>query len=123
MEISAINLEEKLSLFSEHWSPRIIGELNGQLVKLAKIQGEFVWHSHAEEDELFMVLKGRLIMELRDKIIEAGPGELIIIPKGTEHLPRTRDGEEIHILLFEPKSTLNTGELEIERTRRELEWI
>ncbi|MCB0554093.1 MAG: cupin domain-containing protein [Phaeodactylibacter sp.] len=123
MEISAINLEEKLSLFSEHWSPRIIGELNGQLVKLAKIQGEFVWHSHAEEDELFMVLKGRLIMELRDKIIEAGPGELIIIPKGTEHLPRTRDGEEIHILLFEPKSTLNTGELENERTRRELEWI
>lgn len=123
MEISAINLEEKLSSFSEHWSPRIIGELNGQLVKLAKIQGEFVWHSHAEEDELFMVLKGKLIMELRDKTIEAGPGELIIIPRGTEHLPRTKDGEEAHILLFEPSSTLNTGNQDNERTRRDLEWI
>ncbi len=102
-----INLIEKFKLFSDHWSPRIIGELNGQHVKLAKFKGDFVWHHHEHEDELFLVIKGRLLMKLRDKDVWLDEGELIIIPAKVEHMPVAP--EEIHILLFEPKSTFNTG--------------
>ena len=119
--MEVINIKEKLSKFSDHWHPRIIGELNGQYVKLAKIKGEFVWHSHAEEDELFYVLKGELRMEFRDKTVVLQPGEMIVVPRGVEHRPCA--DEEVEIMLFEPKSTLNTGEEKNERTREELERI
>ncbi len=116
-----INLEQKLSLFSDHWNPRIVGELNGQHVKLAKLKGEFVWHHHDHEDELFFVLKGKLRMEFRDKSVEVKPGEMIIVPRGVQHKPVAE--EEVHIMLFEPASTLNTGDIENERTRKELERL
>ncbi len=116
-----INLEQKLSLFSDHWNPRIVGELNGQHVKLAKLKGEFVWHHHDHEDELFFVLKGKLRMEFRDKSVEVKPGEMIIVPRGMQHKPVAE--EEVHIMLFEPASTLNTGNIENERTRKELERL
>lgn len=119
MEI--VNLKEKLTQFDDYWNPRIIGELNGQYVKLAKIEGDFIWHSHEEEDELFYVIKGTLIMEFRDKIVELNPGEMIIVPKGVEHRPRTQG--EVHIMLFEPISTVNTGAQDNERTRKALEKI
>ena len=119
MEI--INIKDKFSKFSDHWNPRIIGELNGQHVKLAKIKGDFIWHSHAEEDELFYVLKGELKMEFRDKTVVLQPGEMIIVPRGVEHRPCA--AEEVEIMLFEPKSTLNTGETQNERTRENLEHI
>lgn len=104
-----INLEEKLSLFSEHWTPKIVAELNGQHVKLAKIQGEFDWHHHEQEDELFLVLHGRLEMQFRDRSEFLGEGEMIVVPRGVEHRPVAK--EEVHILLFEPAGTLNTGVL------------
>jgi mannose-6-phosphate isomerase-like protein (cupin superfamily) len=113
-----INLSEKFAAFADHWSPKIVGELNGQQVKLAKFQGEFVWHHHEHEDELFLVHRGRFRMELRDKVIELGPGDLIIIPRGVEHRPVADD--EVEVMLFEPASTLNTGNLRNERTRDEL---
>ncbi len=116
-----INLDQKLSLFSDYWNPRIVGELNGQHVKLAKLKGEFVWHHHDHEDELFYVVKGKLKMEFRDKIIELVPGEMIVVPKGVEHKPVAV--EEVHVMLFEPASTLNTGNIENERTRKELEKL
>jgi len=116
-----INLSEKLSRFTDHWSPKIIGELNGQQVKLAKLKGEFVWHAHEEEDELFLVLKGRLVIQLRDGDIVLDPGELAIVPRGVEHRPVA--DEEVHVLLFEPASTLNTGTLRNERTVDRLERI
>ncbi len=116
-----INLAQKLALFADHWNPRIIGELNGQHVKLAKLLGEFVWHSHAEEDEMFLVLKGTLLMRLRDRDIELSEGEFFIVPRGVEHLPVAV--EEVHVLLFEPASTLNTGNVQNERTRGELERL
>lgn len=116
-----INLAEKLSLFSDHWNPRIVGELNGQQVKLAKLQGEFVWHDHANEDELFLVLKGRLRMEFRDRAVEVGEGEMIIVPRGVEHRPVA--DEEVHLMLFEPASTRHTGDVEHELTRHTLERI
>ena len=116
-----INLEQKLSLFSDHWNPRIVGELNGQHVKLVKLKGEFVWHHHEHEDELFYVVKGKLRMEFRDKSVEVKPGEMIIVPRGVEHKPVAE--EEVHIMLFEPASTLNTGNIENERTRKELERL
>ena len=116
-----INLEQKLSLFSDHWNPRIVGELNGQHVKLAKLKGEFVWHHHEHEDELFFVLKGKLRMEFRDKSVEVKPGEMIIVPRGVQHKPVAE--EEVHIMLFEPASTLNTGNIENERTRKELQRL
>ncbi len=116
-----INLEQKLSLFSDHWNPRIVGELNGQHIKLAKLKGEFVWHHHDHEDELFFVLKGKLRMEFRDKSVEVKPGEMIIVPRGVQHKPVAE--EEVHIMLFEPASTLNTGNIENERTRKELERL
>jgi mannose-6-phosphate isomerase-like protein (cupin superfamily) len=109
-----VNLAQKLSLFAEHWSPRIVAELNGQQVKLVKLRGEFVWHHHEAEDELFLVLSGRLRMELRDRTVVLDPGEMIVVPRGVEHRPCA--DEEVAILLFEPASTLNTGNVVSERT-------
>ena len=115
--IAKVNVREKLTLFHDHWSPRIVGELNGQHVKLVKFQGEFVWHKHDHEDELFLVLKGRFRMEFRDREIELEEGEFLIVPRGVEHRPVA--DEEVHVLLFEPAGTLNTGDVEDERTVRE----
>jgi mannose-6-phosphate isomerase-like protein (cupin superfamily) len=109
-----VNLKEKLALFSEHWSPRIVGELNGQHVKLAKLKGEFVWHHHENEDELFLVIKGRLLMRLRGTDVVINEGEFFIVPKGVEHQPVAE--KEVHVLLFEPATTLNTGNVRNERT-------
>jgi len=120
--MDTINLAQKFSKFTDQWSPHIIGSLNDQYIKLAKVAGEFVWHSHADEDELFVVLKGNLIMEFRDKIVEVGPGEILVIPKGVEHLPRT-NGEEVHLMLIEPKSTKHTGEVVHEKTKTAEDWI
>jgi len=119
--MNKVNLLEKLALFSDHWHPRVVGELNGQLVKLAKLQGEFVWHQHELEDELFLVIKGRLTIRLRDQDVDLEEGEFFIVPKGVEHLPIAR--EEVHVLLFEPKSTVNTGNVASDRTVADLEWI
>jgi mannose-6-phosphate isomerase-like protein (cupin superfamily) len=116
-----INLREKFNLFSEYWSPKIIGELNGQQVKLTKIKEEFVFHHHDDEDELFMVIKGKLAMEFRDKTVEVNEGEIIIVPKGVEHKPVA--DEETWVMLFEPASTLNTGNIVNERTKSQLEMI
>ena len=116
-----INLLEKFELFNEHWSPKIIGELNGQQVKLAKFKGEFVFHKHDNEDELFMVLKGKFKMEYRDKTVELNEGEIVIVPRGVEHKPVAE--EEVWVMLFEPASTLNTGNLVNEKTKKQLESI
>ncbi len=116
-----INLTDKLSRFTDHWSPKIIGELNGQQVKLAKLLGEFVWHAHDEEDELFLVLEGHLVIQLRDGDIVLEPGELVIVPRGVEHRPVAE--KEVHVLLFEPASTLNTGDTKSELTVQEPERI
>jgi mannose-6-phosphate isomerase-like protein (cupin superfamily) len=109
-----VNLAEKLSEIQDYWNPRIAGELNGQHVKLAKVRGEFVWHRHQTEDELFLVLKGVLCLELRDGTVTLRPGEFFIVPRGVEHRPFAE--EEVHLLLFEPASTLNTGNVRNERT-------
>jgi mannose-6-phosphate isomerase-like protein (cupin superfamily) len=114
-----VNLAEKFSLFDEHWSPKIVGELNGQYVKLAKLKGEFVWHHHEAEDEMFMVLKGRLVIKLQDRDVALEEGEFLIIPRGVEHCPVAED--EVHIMLFEPKSTLHTGNVQTERTVENLD--
>ena len=119
--LERIDLSEKLSGFEERWSPRIVAELNGQHVKLAKLEGEFVWHSHAEEDELFLVLKGQLTLELRDGAVVLGPGQMAVIPRGVEHRP-VADGE-VHVMLFEPAGTVNTGDVRNERTVEDLERI
>jgi mannose-6-phosphate isomerase-like protein (cupin superfamily) len=111
-----VNLEEKLALFSEHWSPRVVGELNGQHVKLAKLQGEFVWHYHEAEDELFLVLRGALAIHLRDRVVNLDEGEFFIVPRGVEHKPVAQ--RETHVLLLEPASTLNTGNVRNDRTVR-----
>lgn len=116
-----VNLAEKLSLFEEHWSPKVVGELNDSYVKLVKVKGEFVWHHHEAEDELFLVLKGKLRMKLRDRDIYINEGEFVVIPKGVEHLPVAE--EEVHLMLLEPKTTLNTGNVRSERTRPELERL
>ena len=110
-----INLSEKLATFSEHWSPRIIGEVNDFHVKLAKLKGEFIWHHHASEDELFLVVKGTLRIRFRDFEAVARAGEMIIVPRGVEHCPVA--DEEVHVLLLEPAMTLNTGNVRSERTR------
>jgi mannose-6-phosphate isomerase-like protein (cupin superfamily) len=112
--IEKVNLAEKLGLFREHWSPRVVGELNGQQVKLVRFQGEFVWHHHEGEDELFLVVKGRFRMEFRDREVWLEEGEFLIVPRGVEHRPVAE--EEAHVLLFEPASTLNTGNVRNERT-------
>lgn len=127
--IRPISLAEKFAGFSDHWNPRIVAQLNGQLVKLVKFQGPFLWHHHENEDELFLVVAGRMEMGLRDaagsaageRWVNVGPGEMIVIPRGAEHCPRAN--EEAHVLLFEPASTLNTGNVRNERTRRELKRI
>lgn len=116
-----INFLEKFNLFSEHWSPKLIAELNGQQVKLAKFQGEFVWHHHEKEDELFMVIKGSFKMEFRDRTVEVNEDEILIVPKGVEHRPVA--GEEVWVMLFEPASTLNTGNIINEKTKNKLETI
>ena len=116
-----INIEEKLSLFHDYWNPRIVGELNGQHVKLAKLKGEFIWHKHDNEDEMFYVLKGVLKMEFREKTVEIKENEFLIVPKGVEHKPVA--DEEVSLLLFEPASTFNTGDTKNELTRECLERI
>ncbi len=121
--MKSINLSEKFSQFKEQWTPHIIAELNDQYIKLAKVQGDFLWHDHAKEDELFVVLKGTLIMEFRDGIQEVGPGEILVVPKAVEHLPRTKNNEEVHLMLIEPKSTKHTGEVDHALTKVDLKWI
>jgi mannose-6-phosphate isomerase-like protein (cupin superfamily) len=116
-----VNLREKLGLFAEHWQPKIVGDLNGQHIKLVKFQGPFVWHHHDNEDELFLVVKGRFLMEFRDKNVWLEEGEFVIVPRGVEHRPVA--DEEAHVLLFEPASTLNTGNVRNERTLPELQRI
>lgn len=113
-----VNIAEKLDLFSDFWHPRIVGELNGQHVKLVKLKGEFVWHKHDHEDEMFFVLKGILKMEFRDKAVYIHENEFLIVPKGTEHRPVAE--EEVSVMLFEPASTINTGDNPGELTREEL---
>lgn len=109
-----VNLAEKFGQFSEHWSPKVVGELNGQEVKLAKLQGEFIWHRHDDADELFLVQKGSIKIELRDETISLAEGEFFIVPRGIEHKPVAEN--EAEVLLFEPKSTLNTGQHQSDRT-------
>jgi mannose-6-phosphate isomerase-like protein (cupin superfamily) len=116
-----VNVSQKLSLFNDHWNPRIAGELNGQHVKLAKFRGEFIWHTHKNEDELFYVLNGEFTMEYRDRSILVKEKEFIIVPRGTEHRPVADN--EVAVMLFEPISTLNTGDQKGERTRDSLEKI
>jgi len=116
-----INIAEKLSLFSDHWNPRIIAALNGQQVKLAKLKGPFVWHRHDHEDEFFLVLKGTLIIEFRDRRVELRENEGIVVPKGVEHRPIAE--EEVAVMLFEPATTRNTGNTPSDMTRENLEKI
>ena len=119
--LEKVNLAQKFALFTEPWRPRLVGEVNEAAVKLAKLRGEFLWHVHEAEDELFLVVKGRLTIRLRDGEVHLAPGELLIVPRGVEHQP-VADGEA-HVLLFEPSSTLNTGNVADGRTVRELERI
>ena len=116
-----INLNDKLKLFSDHWSPKIVGELNDSYMKLAKFKGEFVWHHHEHEDELFLVVHGRFCMKFRDREVWLEEGECLVVPKGVEHKPVAE--EEVHVLLLEPKTTRNTGNLKNERTVEKLERI
>ena len=116
-----VNLSNKFDLFDEYWSPKIVGELNGQYVKLAKLLGEFVWHQHEAEDELFLVVKGRLVIKLRQRDVVLNAGEFFIVPRGLEHKPVAE--REAHVLLFEPQSTLHTGSLQSERTVHHQETI
>ena len=116
-----VNLNQKFSLIQDYWSPKIAGEINDSHVKLVKFKGEFVWHHHETEDELFLVVKGKLLIKLRDSDIWLQEGEFVIIPKGIDHLPIAE--EEAHVLLLEPKSTLNTGNMQNERTVTNLEQI
>ena len=121
MGVEKVNVAEKFAVFDEHWKPKIAGELNGQHVKLVKFLGEFVWHHHEGEDELFLVVKGRFRMEFRDRDVWIEEGEFIVVPRGVEHRPVAE--EEAHVLLFEPASTLNTGNVRNERTVAELDRI
>lgn len=116
-----VSLNEKLAQIHECWSPRIVGELNGQHVKLAKLQGEFLWHHHDEQEELFLVVKGCLTIRLKDRDVELREGEFFIVPRGIEHLPVAN--EEAHVLLFEPKDTVNTGNVDSERTIRTPQFL
>ncbi|MFC2078836.1 cupin domain-containing protein [Candidatus Bipolaricaulota bacterium] len=118
-----INLAEKFALFEEHWTPKILADANGQLVKIAKGQGEIVWHAHDAEDELFLVLKGALTIRFRDHEVSLGPGEMLVVPRGVEHSPYAE--EETHILLIEPRSTAHTGNTQSDQTVAiaDQEWI
>jgi mannose-6-phosphate isomerase-like protein (cupin superfamily) len=122
MAIGKVNLQERLGRFSEHWKPKIVGELNDVYIKLVKFKGEFAWHHHDHEDELFLVVKGRMLMQLRDGDITVDEGEFIIIPKGIEHCPASV-AREVHVVLIEPKTTLNTGNIRNERSVDEPERI
>ena len=126
--MNKINLASKLALFADYWNPRIIGDLNENHIKLAKLQGDFIWHQHEMEDELFVVLKGKLMIDFRDGVgvdgirtVEINTGEIIVVPKGVAHRPHAK--EEVHIMLIEPKTVINTGALENELTRKELQRI
>jgi mannose-6-phosphate isomerase-like protein (cupin superfamily) len=119
--MESVNLKEKFSLFDDYWSPKVVGELNDFHVKLVKVKGEFVWHHHENEDEMFLVVKGRLVIRLRDHDIVLNEGEFTVIPRGVEHMPVAE--EETHVLLLEPKTTLNTGNVQNERTVAELAEI
>ncbi len=119
--ITKINIEEKFSQIRDYWNPRVAGELNGQMVKLVKFQGEFVWHKHDDEDEMFYVVEGEFNMELRDQTITLRKNEFLIIPRGTEHRPVATN--EVSVMLFEPATTLNTGDQKNERTKEQLERI
>lgn len=121
MGLKKINIAQKLSMFSDHWNPSVIAELNGQGVKLAKLKGEFVWHRHENEDELFLVVKGELTMQFRDKNVYLKEGEMLIVPKGVEHRPVAQ--EEVSVLLFEPLGTVNTGDAVSDLTKHDLEKI
>ncbi len=115
-----VNISQKFDLFDEHWKPRIVGELNDSYVKLAKLKGEFIWHQHENEDEMFLIIKGKLLIKLRERDLWLNEGEFVVIPKGVEHCPVAE--EEVHVMLLEPKSTLNTGNQKNERTV-EAKWI
>ena len=122
-DIKPINIMNKFSLFKEEWTPKIIGELNNQYVKVCKLKDKFVWHSHENEDELFMVFKGTLLIDFRDgRTVEVKEGDMLIVPKGVEHRPYT-NGDLVFNLLFEPKTTLHTGNVETEMTVKKLDWI
>lgn len=122
-KIEPINIMNKFSLFNEEWTPKIIGELNNQQVKICKLKDNFVWHSHENEDELFMVFKGTLLIDFRDgRTVEIKKGEILIIPKGIEHRPHT-NGEIVFNLLFEPKTTSHTGNVQTDMTVKQLDWI
>jgi len=122
MPIEIINIQNKFDLFHDYWNPRVVGKLNGQSVKLVKFKGEFVWHKHDNEDEMFLVIHGAFNMELRDKVLNISKGDFIIIPKGTEHRPVAE--HEVHVMLFEPDSTLNTGNtIDSDLTRNNLKEI
>jgi len=116
-----VNLAQKFALFSEQWSPKLVGELNGQQCKIAKIQGEFVWHHHEAQDEFFLVIQGQMTIKLPDEDVHLGEGEFLIVPRGVEHKPVA--AEEAHILMFEPEGTLNTGNVQDERTVQQVERI
>jgi mannose-6-phosphate isomerase-like protein (cupin superfamily) len=118
--IEPVDLAQKFSLFSEHWSPKVVGELNDSYVKLVRLKGEFVWHHHDHEDELFLVIKGRLVIKLRERDLIIPEGQFVIIPRGVEHMPVA--DEEVLVMLLEPKTTLNTGNVQNARTV-EAEWI
>jgi mannose-6-phosphate isomerase-like protein (cupin superfamily) len=121
LSVDKVNIKDRFALFDEHWSPKIVGELNGQHVKLVKLLGEFVWHHHDEEDELFLLVKGRFRVEFRDRSVTLEEGEFIVVPRGVEHRPVA--DEEAHILLFEPASTLNTGNIRGEMSVAKLDRI
>jgi mannose-6-phosphate isomerase-like protein (cupin superfamily) len=116
-----VNLADKFSLFHDYWHPRIAGELNDSHIKLVKLKGEFVWHRHEAEDELFLVVKGKLLIKLQDRDIWLDEGEFVVIPRGVEHLPVAE--QEVHVLLLELKSTVNTGNVQNDKTVADLEWI
>jgi mannose-6-phosphate isomerase-like protein (cupin superfamily) len=118
--MDVVNLENKFGLFHEYWNPRIAGEINDSYLKLVKLKGEFVWHHHENEDELFLVVKGKLLIKLRDRELRLEEGEFVVIPKGVEHCPVAE--EEVQVILLEPKSTLNTGNIRNERTAAD-QWV
>ena len=119
--MNPIDLADKLSLFDQYWSPRIIGAVNDSYVKVAKLNGEFVWHSHEQEDELFLVVKGRLTIRFRDGDVHLEEGQMVIVERGVEHQPVAES--EVHVLIVEPKATVNTGDVVNERTVTDLEWV
>lgn len=116
-----VNLEQAFAQFSDHWSPQIAADLNGQQVRLAKLKGEFIWHAHENEDEMFLVVRGQLTLKLRDRDVSLSEGEFFVVPRGVEHLPVAR--EEVWVMMFEPAETLNTGNVRNERTRTDLERL